>query len=688
MKSQGWGFHHLDQRPQLVRLKADVSRRPLFTPQRALVRNIWTPHPPNTLLGLPQEIRCQTWGYVIEDIEHFRTVYWQDKPRTPYDTIPFVCRQLYHEIDDYLWRSIVPSNHLTSFWKQPYSELKLLSLNTLSLEMPFNMGLNDFMDLGTAIRFLKPTLQNLQLFFTGCDAYGTRVFLHGCGNRLANATSRDQKLPQDGQGFDDRYPIFNALDVLVNLRTLVVSNPNLPLMQQQLFRNKPLLEKMCIISDPRSTLHIPWNRKNCGTGHLLPVSENFPPIKELYLGANSVLGCAQVPGKLSPTLEKLTWIVPNLARQAGSMVLDWHDDTGVILMNLRSNSKRLHTLRICIEGSTYEGHAAYGTLIGAFKLHVPYLTRLKNLELHLWSKSPYMAEEFIYALPTSLERFYTSDRFVPTCNLVKHIKDLHFTGSDINTGELHVFDLANDDGGYSWPNVVEELRRTDVLLLGMGRLGFVGHEWDDTLDGRSRMIEATDEPLCAKSTNTRRSLQAYNDYSTTSSRDGSISLLRLNGRLLDKERNSHLTENYVTASGHIIPCIHLGLSRTISWDKHALHGFCLRMVEGSTPNEATRMGYQEAIPDLDVAAMCFATPRVSGVAVNRSFYAHATPTDTGPEFHFNDNTLDAYFGNESEAEKVFEAECTMKPEDVSPRKYPIIVPCPTGYEDHEHWMCN
>ena len=664
MRSQSWGFDRLDRVPRRIPLKAEPPRLDSFIPQSFKVRRVWEQYPQASLLGLPQEVRTQIWDNVLEAIELDRTIGWHCKAVTPYDAIPLVCRQLYYETEDYLHRSIVPRNRLIKFLKQPYSESKLLTFKSLSIEIPFNMDYDFFLRMAEALNTLAPVLENLQLFFTGRDAYSTRVYLHGCGNRLPNAISRDHKLPQDGQGFQERHILVNILQLLTNLKTLVLSNLNLPILQQHILKDKPKLKKLYILYDPRSTLYVPWKARNCGTGHLLPVSNNFPPLKELVLSANSVVGSHQVVGKVSHTLEKLTWVVPNVARQSGGLALNWYDETGILLMNLRSNSNNIHTLRICMEGSIYEGHEVYGSFIGAFKMHMPHITSLKNFELHLWSKSPWIVQEFIRALPRSLQRFYTSDRFASRREVVRRIKEIYFPDAAID--DMLTIGLSKECGP-TCADVIAELTREDCIYLDNHSLGFVTYEFNGNSNGRWRMVEAQDENGCDEIL-----------HHSIHEDDVTRSLLWLNGRLLDRERHKHITR-LITAgaiyrAGHIPPRIYPSYGET-------------KAPAAKWPEELLDLVSQAHIPQQD-EGNC--KPSASGSAIPDDIIHRSRMTLIGinAEYHFKETLYDYYFGGEDEAEKVFHAERAAKASDLPPRKYPIVVPCPDGYEDHEHWMCD
>jgi hypothetical protein len=652
--SGGWGFHQLPIRsPPIQQAIAVPPRRPLFQPKPAQVEPAQIQYPRASLLGIAPEIRSQIWSLVDDEVESQRANYWSTKPRHAFEALPLVCRQIYDEVRDSWYTSIVPSNRLGGFLTQSFLFSKLHSFRSLSIEIPFEVTSNFISDMSSALGTLAPYLENLQLFFVGADAYGTPVRLHGCGNQLPDAASRDIKLPADGQAFELRHPLVNALMLLENLKALTVSNANLPLMQTHIIKNKPYLEKLCVVVDPRTTLHLPYTRRNCGFGVLRPVTGDFPPVKELYLCSNSVIGASQVPRKLSLTLEKLTWFVPNVARQAGSLSPHWHTETGLVLEMLRSNSKRLHTFRLCMEGYVYEGNVSYGDFIGAFKEHIPRITSLRHLEIHLWSKSPFIAKEFILSLPRSLEHFYVSDRFVTASELFRHLK-ARYLPHLVTKAPSRMFD-GDEEADESEIRPSAEASRTDRISLLRGNLGFVSYEYDDTEGARFRTI--------ARSTRAGEGVSHIDEKPPTNADEVGLKLSILNAHLLDMERNKHLAR-FETAP--VIP---------------PLLAF--------TDARPTNIGQLRSL--LDIA------PHYSSATKTRDGenFIHndevAEPTedfeDNETNFQFSNDSFEAYFGDEDEAELVFKAERVRRPETILPLRYPVVVPCPTGHEDHEHWMC-
>ena len=221
---------------------------------------------------------------------------------------------------------------------------------------------------------------------------------------------------------------------------------------------------------------------------------------------------------------------------------------------------------MCFHAPIYEAHHAEGTLIGGLKEHLPRLTSLETLELHICSKAYFSGEEIIFAIPNSLKRLYVSDKLISAKKLEKLIAKRYLwsnskapeptpegytletlqiddafdypvsflvspqfgtqVGSQ-NTGFVpqNVRDYRSKPKGYHTKRkgkqvyircdneiIGETSKRTDHIPFRHGKLGFIGYEYEGHQDCCE--CEWCDE--------------------------AKLILLRLNGRLLDRERNSHL----------------------------------------------------------------------------------------------------------------------------------------------------
>ena len=668
--SNGWSFSKLDFQPrvktlrQAARVTIEPPILPYFEPRSAIVRRPTYQSNGLTLLSIPLEVRDHIWEIVHEDIrQSAEKQAWHARPATAYDSLQLVCRQIYYEILHYWRRSIITRHRLNHFLDQPFSITKLQQFQSLTVEVPYNMPADFFFDMNAMLRYVAPFLQHLNIFFVGQDAYGTLTLIHGCANK--DTDSHLQKLPCDGQGFKERHVFINALAWLTRLRSLSIHNANLPLLQSHIIRNKPYLSKLYIESDPRSSVHVPWKAKNCGEGLMVPCTENFPPVKELCISANATLISVQVVSKLDWTLEKLTWICPDASRQTGSLPQDYLRDTDIILSNLHSNGEELRTLRICIEFAIYESIYAYGQAIGSFKAHLPYL-RIRNLELHLWSKSPWLGIEIMESLPKSLERLYVSDRLIDTDKLLYEVDKRYFCDPRDKEG----FCFTEDPELLTVIRSRTELARTDYLPLKNGNLTFINHQRTTTDDKVVKIVETCDKLVevddLIEDDMTETEVDIDDAFSVCIDPKGltgdlepdpittdelcRLALLKLNGRLLDRARNRHLAG---FEPGKPIP----------NYSK-------LTADSGTTaPDQKSLSTAHIAI----IAAVAKLKPPSKGeVRTNATFLQMSDLKDDHD-----------YFGMEKGAEEVFSREQVTRIDDVEPRTYPIEM----LVGEKEHWMC-
>ena len=352
---------------------------------------------------------------------------------------------------------------------------------------------------------------------------------------------------------------------------------------------------------------------------ITPPTKDFPPVKVLHISTNSALSALQVATKLSFTLEELNWTVPDASRQRRHW--PFLRDTATLLENLRRSAKKLRVLRICMEAPICEGNDEYGRVMGAFSLHLRHITSLEVLELHICSKSPYFGQEVIDALPCSLTRFYTSDKLISAETLAASISRRYLNGVYLASDEtvrpangMHVgirtprmLKLGTKDEFEC--QIGEEKNRLDYIPLGTGKLGFIGFEH-------------------------------------AGSSEAAMTLLRLNARLLDRQRNLHLVA--YDGGYQISPRV---INLSANQDNYG--GPIM------VPNRQSRNGD-------DVA---------SGAAgVNTS---HEEETKEGEMVD-----MEWYFGKELKAQVWFEQEPVTTVDDVVDRTWPEDV----MVQESEHWM--
>ena len=683
MNSQAWSFRQLSATLTQASLEgpdAEPPRRDFFVPQPATVpdRSHLSSYPQTHLLGIPQEIRDRVWQVIYSDIKAELKSAWHSKPKTSYDALALVCTQIYSEIEGYWRRAIVPKHRLKPFLAQPYSAIQYKGFKRLSVEVPFNMSGTFFSWMSKMLIVLSPHLQDFRLFFTGGDAYGTQVSIHGCGNEAPAAVDRAAKLPVDGQDFHHRVIFLTALVSLTQLRTLVLSNSNFAYLQTMLIQNKHKLRKLYVVDDPRASLtKLHWDscfksEKSPIHGLMTPVNHSFPPVRHLHISANAALTSVQVVNKLSHTLESLTWIVPDPSRQSGGFDVNWFRDTGIILGTLRAHANKLHTIRVCFEGAMYEAQTQYGDFIHGFRHHMPFLDSLRTVELHLWSKSPYIYKELLEAIPRRVERIYVADRFVTASQLIDKIAELYLpvmpeqlstsqSMYSIQTNELEGGeDLDDNIQSDSSAAIItaDEIGRKDYIPMGTGNITFVGYEYTRADKVRVRIVEREDiHPLDI-------SLEAdgFSTKDGTILEDGSesvlsgqalqqrLNLLILNGRLLDRARNKHI--HYCHRLRYIKPIMTNGtvMRSNVIEDLVKARGADIPKIDttATSPSHAA----------IEAAVSRLKAPPIGEVRTNTSFLSMSPFTDDL-----------AYFGSETEAEIVFANEKVAEVGDVAARRW-------------------
>ncbi|KIW35159.1 uncharacterized protein PV07_01874 [Cladophialophora immunda] len=480
-----------------------------FRPQVAIIQASNIEYPKNHLLGIPQEVRDTIIGLVHPTKQTVGA-----PPSTSCEIFHFVCRQTYHESTSRFSTQatvLVPSNRVEEFLKRSLNIRTLRSnayqsVKSLFVEIPHNSNTNVFLQMGEVLR-RSVQLEELQLFGVGADGYGVKTSsaAHPCGKHDISIMPLVRKLSIDGQQYIRRLALANSIPFLDKLRILVLDNLNFPLLQSHVFRNKPLLEKLHIAADPRTVMHAEykagWNHTVGGLIFL--THDEAPPVKELRVDSNSIFTASQIVLKVAGTLERLELVIPDMSFQVHTTNrINFFSEATTLLHRLHLDARRLRELKICVHGAISEDSYHYANFMGALKDCVSRMKSLQLIELHVQSQSPWFAREFIEAVPPSATRLYLTDLFIE-----RDVGDLTgFVGEKTNTPLLY-WNEIND--AYA---IGEDLRRNDYIRFSNNQLAFVGYEYD-LLVGQS----AADVQSKAMA-----------------------KFLKLNGRLLDKERNRHL----------------------------------------------------------------------------------------------------------------------------------------------------
>ena len=482
-------------------------QRNWFPPQLGRVQLDTGKYPENHLLGIPLEIRDAMFQ-LLEPNEQVAGT----RPKAGYENYQLVCRQTFHETSqrwNYQPTVLVPANRSEEFIARTL-DVKVLESNAyrnvkaLFFEIHHNAP-NDFFSQMARILKHSSQLEELHLFGVGPDSYGvdTSSVGHGCGKHDLSVEGRSSKLQIAGQAYRRRLPLVNSLIYLANLKVLVLDNLNLPLLAGHVLVNKPRLEKLYIAADPRSMLHTEY--KTCDgldlRGVLFQVPRSSPPVKELCIASNAIFSATKIVPKVSDTLESLEYVLSDVLHQHYANKLVFLAEGAHLFSRLHLEARNLRELRMCVHGPISEDHHHYASFMGAFKNSVSLMQNLQLVEVHIHSKSPWFAQEFIEALPPSVTRLYVTDLLINKC-LPKLCDAI---SQKTNTPLDYAIDSGADEIG-------EDLNRTDYIPFHRNQLAFVGYEFDLNMESKAARRQENDITI----------------------------YLKLMGRMLDKERNRHL----------------------------------------------------------------------------------------------------------------------------------------------------
>ncbi|EXJ64443.1 hypothetical protein A1O7_00779 [Cladophialophora yegresii CBS 114405] len=479
-----------------------------FMPQVAGVQPSNVSYPTNHLLGVPQEVR----DAILELLSPPQGIAGT-RPAVGYENYQLACRQTFHETSR-RWNSqpvvLVPANRASEFIHRTLDVSVLHSnayhnVKSLFLEIRHDAPSGVFSQMAQVLR-LSTQLEELHLFGVGSDGYGKRTssVAHSCGKHDMSIVPLKSKLQIDGQHYRRRLTLVNGIPWLQHLKVLVLDNLNMPLLQAHVLMNKRQLEKLYISADPRSALHREYPFcPGLGLGNLVwPVHGDMPPVKELRVDANAILDASQIALKVAKTLESLDWTIPDAAFQFHPNQFSFYSQATLLLTRLPIDASQLRELRVCVHGPVSEDHYQYGNFMGSFKDCVSRMRSLELVELHMHSKSPWFANEFVEALSPSVTRLYLTD-------LCVHSK-IRLLGDSV--GAKVAIDLKHLEEVDKADAIGEDLTRQDYIPFSRSKLGFVGYEYDLNLDVRAAAKQGKDMSV----------------------------FLKLNGRLLDRERNHHL----------------------------------------------------------------------------------------------------------------------------------------------------
>lgn len=463
-------------------------------------------------LGVPQEIRNRIYEAARDDINSRAGLVSKlsQYQSTGFEGLHQVSRQLYHEVPQVLGTSIVLHRSINSFLQMPIQSHSIWdNFRSLYVEIPHHSDAEVFNRLAHALKQVARELQDLRLYGVGLDAHGTPTSSQtkACGKFDNSLLPYQRNLATSGQDWVLRLPLINAIQYLVNLRTLVLDNLNVPVLEAHVLKNKCRLESLYICMDHRTTLHFEYLVDKTAkkmVGNLIWGVSQSRQLKELEISMNSTINVGRILCLSLNTLEKLTIIVPDQSKQSASQRQNnWIGDLAKIFQDILQCSQKLHTLKLCIHAALYENDTWSGQLIGAFKMHMPGMLSLQTVELHIQPRSCWIAQEFLEALPASVERFYAPEIF--------------FNGDFKAMLTMLALKAELDPEGYDHTEhrmIGEDPMRRDSTIFPISELCFLGYEY--ALERAPIFYEM------------------QHDYA--------IALLKMNAKLLDRRRNRHLAK--------------------------------------------------------------------------------------------------------------------------------------------------
>ena len=388
-------------------------------------------HKPH-FLGLPLEIRENIYDYVVDSLQADRTVSWTTNTITEYDSLPLVCRQLYHETWRRVFNYTVTGQQFGKLLSLPLTKHTFTRVRMLTVEIDHNMDYIRMTGLCEALNALQLSIQELHLLFTGTDLRGVRTSVHGCGNILKWSDQPHQDLLLlGGQRLDEKkFEMFRQLSLLRQLRVLRVRNANIPLNQGMILVNKPYLKALSVTSDPRSLAHnyVTVNRRYLKG--LMTVMHGVPDIKALELTANAVMPASGIVNKLARQLEHFSWIVPNFDYQIqaeSQLPHDFYEETASLIHILSWQAPVLSTLRLCIDmrGRPCPANAIclrdHNIMAADLQQYLPRFAMLEHLEIHYSGGTGFFRDELIKHLPKRLRRLYITDSTIAPDQLVEQV---------------------------------------------------------------------------------------------------------------------------------------------------------------------------------------------------------------------------------------------------------------------------
>lgn len=515
----------------------------------------------SSLLGAPQEIRDNVYAHIFRDIQEERSAF-EGKPVSKYDGLRLACRQLHLETSKSVFIfGFTAQQHARILEIQGNKEI-FLKVRSISLEVRLGETPNYYQRLAGFLERMQLSLQELHIFFIGNDRQGKATGIHACGRGLLLSTGRGlPPLLSKGQDFDHQWEFIRSITLLRNLRVLQIDNANIPLSHAILYSNKPFLQAVSVTSDPRST---PSSISQLGGLKIRHLYRNislkvhkFPPVKVLSLDANSISNIEGVVNAVNRSLRHFSWRVPNPDLQPSQGERCFSTVTNRLIQTLATGAPNLETLRLCITMRTaQQGKTTAcwdtGAITEELSYRLPQFESLKHLEVHFTGGRGFFRDQLIDRLPSNLSRLYLSDDTISASELVTQIRKKYFTcleDRENDFGRPLSPDQSRDES-YGRPRSrrarANRQNSSVNYLSGYGMLGEGRSRCNDIPLGGGKLGFVTYEYSCPE-TEGDVNLAGMNGVYKESDR---IQILRLNGKLLDREQHLHLAYTQEPGAGY------------------------------------------------------------------------------------------------------------------------------------------
>lgn len=470
------------------------------------------------LLQIPQELRDKIYSIIVQQIQQERCTL-EGNPVSKYDGLRLSCRQLHRETATSIFSFAFTSHQLTKIFNLRANRMNFEGIRSVSIEIPFESEAEIFQRVKSFLVCMQLSLQEFRIFFVGADKQHRETSFHGCGNNSGSPYSVSGYVPllrDEGQDFYQQWNLVRQFTLLRNLRILQIENANLPLIAGMVLNNKPHLKALSITSDPRS-LASSFARMPKATAmelcrHMPLRTTAFPRLEVMSLCANSLTDVEGAVNGISPSLRHFSWRVPNADLQPFSRQQCFYAMTNRLMQTLSWRAPHLETLRLCISMRERQPRdeltrQEMESVTTEFGHRLPLFPALRHLEIHYRGVNVFFQQELVQRLPPTLSRLYVSDHMISITELAKQVRKRYL---NCNEDEDDIVSCVT-------PQICcGELRtRKDEVPLSAGALGFINFEYAYT---RS---------------NTRPARSLDNESTT-------IKIMRLNGRLLDREHNFHL----------------------------------------------------------------------------------------------------------------------------------------------------